>query len=77
MRLNNYKTACKIEESVWRSSRLNADGDELVVARGTYSDKPGYFMAWEAKDERPETHHGSVRADEGEDQEGTKRTQSR
>lgn len=55
MRLNNYKTACKIEESVWRSSRLNADGDELVVARGTYSDKPGYFMAWEAKEERAET----------------------
>ncbi len=55
MRLNNYKTACKIEESVWRSSRLNTDGDELVVARGTYSDKPGYFMAWEVKEERAET----------------------
>ena len=55
MRLNNYKTACKIEETVWRSSRFNPQGDELVVARGTYSDKPGYFMAWEAKEERPET----------------------
>tara|TARA_B100001094_G_scaffold48436_1_gene43814 strand:- start:2246 stop:2827 length:582 start_codon:yes stop_codon:yes gene_type:complete len=55
MRLNNYKTACKIEATVWRSSRLNDTKDELVVARGTYSDKPGYFMAWESKEERAET----------------------
>jgi hypothetical protein len=55
MRLNNYKTACKIEATVWRSSRRNPTGDELVVARGTYSEKPGYFMAWEASNERPET----------------------
>jgi len=55
MRLNNYKTACKIEETVWRSSRFNDDKDELVVARGTYSDKPGYFMAWESSEERAET----------------------
>ena len=55
MRLNNYKTACKIEETVWRSSRFNDTKDELVVARGTYSDKSGYFMAWESKEERAET----------------------
>ena len=55
MRLNNYKTACKIQETVWRSSRFNDTKDELVVARGTYSDKPGYFMAWESKEERAET----------------------
>jgi hypothetical protein len=55
MRLNNYKTACKISETVWRSARFNLQGDELVVARGTYSDKSGYFMAWEAKEDRPET----------------------
>jgi hypothetical protein len=55
MRLNNYKTACNIEETVWRSSRFNTTGDELVVARGTYSDKSGYFMAWEATEDRPET----------------------
>ena len=52
MRLNNYKTACKIEVTVWRSSRFNDTNDELVVARGTYSHKPGYFMAWESKEER-------------------------
>ena len=49
-----YKKNCAITETVWRSSRINDDGDELVVARGTQEGKPGYFMAWEVKEDRRE-----------------------
>jgi hypothetical protein len=49
-----YLETCQIEQTVWRSKRINSNNDELVVARGTDSGKPGYFMAWEVKEERPE-----------------------
>ena len=54
MNQNNYKTECSIIETVWRSSRLNDDGDELVVASGVQSGKKGYFMAWEVAEDRSE-----------------------
>lgn len=54
MNQNNYKTECSIIETVWRSSRLNDGGDELVVASGVQSGKKGYFMAWEVTEDRPE-----------------------
>ena len=41
MNQNSYKTECSIIETVWRSSRLNEDGDELVVASGVQSGKKG------------------------------------
>ena len=49
-----YKKHCDIQETVWRSSRINDLGDELVVAYGTQDSKPGYFMAWEVQDNRSE-----------------------
>lgn len=54
MNQNNYKTECSIIETVWRSSRLNDGGDELVVASGVQSGKKGYFMAWEVAEDRGE-----------------------
>lgn len=54
MNQNNYKTECSIIETVWRSSRLNDGGDELVVASGVQSGKKGYFMAWEVAEDRAE-----------------------
>ena len=53
-KMPNHLEDCKIEKSLWRSGRFNDDGDELVVAFGTQLDKPGYFMAWEVKQKRPE-----------------------
>ena len=56
MSLNkDYKTLSQIEETVWRSTRRNNGGDELVVAYGLWNKKPGYFMAWEVESDRPET----------------------
>ena len=49
-----YKKNCEVTETVWRSSRINDDGDELVVAKGTQEGKTGYFMAWEVKENRSE-----------------------
>ena len=49
-----YKKNCEIIETVWRSSRTNDGGDELVVAKGTQEGKAGYFMAWEVKENRGE-----------------------
>jgi hypothetical protein len=54
MNQNSYKTECSIIETVWRSSRLNDDGDELVIASGVQSGKKGYFMAWEVAEDRSE-----------------------
>lgn len=54
MNQNSYKTECSIIETVWRSSRLNEEGDELVVASGVQSGKKGYFMAWEVAEDRAE-----------------------
>jgi len=54
MNQNSYKTECSIIVTVWRSSRLNDDGDELVVASGVQSGKKGYFMAWEVAEDRSE-----------------------
>ena len=45
-----YKKNCEVIETVWRSSRLNEGGDELVVAKGIQDGKTGYFMAWEVKE---------------------------
>tara|TARA_B100001057_G_scaffold499884_1_gene612320 strand:+ start:306 stop:917 length:612 start_codon:yes stop_codon:yes gene_type:complete len=50
-----YKKLAKIEETVWRSARLNDSRDELVVASGSWDGVPGYFMAWEIVGKRPET----------------------
>ena len=49
-----YKKNCEVIETVWRSSRLNEGGDELVVAKGIQDGKTGYFMAWEVKENRGE-----------------------
>jgi hypothetical protein len=54
MNQNNYKKDCSVVETVWRSSRLNESGDELVVASGVQSGKKGYFMAWEVTEDRGE-----------------------
>lgn len=51
---SNYKTDCSIIETVWRSSRTNEEGDELVVASGVQNGKQGYFMAWEVEEDRDE-----------------------
>jgi hypothetical protein len=50
----NHLEDCKVKKTLWKSGRLNEAGDELVVAFGTQLNKPGYFMAWEVKKERPE-----------------------
>jgi len=52
--VENYLETCAIEKTVWRSSRTNPKGDELVVASGKYKNRSGYFMAWETKENRRE-----------------------
>ena len=52
--VDNYKETCVIEKTVWRSTRTNPKGDELVVAAGKYKNRTGYFMAWETTENRPE-----------------------
>ena len=50
-----YKADCDINHTVWRSGRLNAHGDELVVARCSNRVISGYFMAGEVEADKTET----------------------